>query len=349
MSEVKVSIIMPVYNAEKYLKETLESVKRQSFKDFELIAINDGSVDSSKKILESYVDDINIKIINKENSGVSASRNRGIAEATGKYICFLDSDDVLHRDYLSVLYDVALKQDSDIVFCEYEPFYGTFYERSYEKDIVSEELYGTYKQKTFDYVMDIGLATSPCIKMYKASLIKEKVIAFNEKSSYGEDMFFNWKVFLVSNKVYYIKKILYGYRQNVGSITTKYHDNLFETYLNEYEQLKMFGGINSVDSITLNNSINKNLLKVLPSFLRMNIRRKSPILDKYKYVKEISNHDDIWHALQEWKEGNNVKNKLYHAMINKKYFQALCHGAYMEYRFRLARCIKSWRARNGRK
>lgn len=348
MSEVKVSIIMPVYNAERYLKETLESVKRQSFKDYELIAINDGSIDSSEAILESYIDDINIRIISQENVGVSATRNRGIREACGEYICFWDSDDIWHKDCLNILYSASKENDANIVFCDYKPFYQNFIECEYDEKVEASDICGLHKTKSFDYVMGVGLGTSLGIKMFRTDLLVDNDIIFNEKSSYGEDMFFTWKAFLVSNKIYYVKKVLYGYRQNVTGITTKVHKDLFEIYLNEYEQLRLFGERNKIDGIELNQSIRANLLKVIPSFLRMNIRRKSSIFEKYQYVKYLNNHDEIQLALQECKAGENSKNKLYQVMIDKKYFQILCHGAYMEYRFRLARCIKNWRIKDGR-
>lgn len=108
---VAVSIIMPVYNVEKYLKKTLESVEAQSFQNYELIAINDGSTDKSFEILKMYQDRMpQLYIMDQKNSGVSTARNRGIKRATGEYVCFLDADDQLSPDYLEHMYKIAVEK-----------------------------------------------------------------------------------------------------------------------------------------------------------------------------------------------------------------------------------------------
>ena len=95
MQQPKVSVIVPVYNVEKYLKQCLDSIVNQTYKNLEIIIVNDGTKDNSMKIVEEYLQDKRIKVINKENGGLSSARNRGIEEATGEYISFVDSDDYI--------------------------------------------------------------------------------------------------------------------------------------------------------------------------------------------------------------------------------------------------------------
>ncbi len=116
MNALKVSLIIPVYNTEKYLRQCLDSVISQTFKEFECICINDGSTDNSLPILQEYINkDIRFKLIDKKNEGVSVARNTGIQNATGKYIVFIDSDDWITKDYIEVLYNTIEKYDCDLV------------------------------------------------------------------------------------------------------------------------------------------------------------------------------------------------------------------------------------------
>ncbi|EKT4550943.1 glycosyltransferase family 2 protein [Flavobacterium psychrophilum] len=119
-----VSIIIPVFNAEKFLDETIKSVLNQTLKEIEIILVNDGSKDNSLEVCEKYANlDARIKIISQENSGVSITRNNGLSEANGNYIYFLDSDDTINKDFIKTSYQKAIENDSDIVilgkyFCD---------------------------------------------------------------------------------------------------------------------------------------------------------------------------------------------------------------------------------------
>ena len=109
----KFSIIIPVYNVEKYIKKCLDSVFSQSYKDYEVIVVNDGSTDKSMDIAKEY----NVKIINQKNAGLSITRNNGLQIANGEYISFIDSDDWVDLDFLEKLYNTAKKYDADIAAC----------------------------------------------------------------------------------------------------------------------------------------------------------------------------------------------------------------------------------------
>src|SRR5471030_870825 len=116
---INVSIITPVYNVERCIEKTINSIINQSSKNFELLLIDDGSKDRSIEIAENLLinSDVNYRIISQENGGVSVARNKGIKEAKGEYICFLDSDDYIHKEYIKLMYEKASTCNCDLVFC----------------------------------------------------------------------------------------------------------------------------------------------------------------------------------------------------------------------------------------
>ena len=124
MSGLAISLVMPVYNVEKYLKRALESVQTQTFKNFELIIVNDGSTDGSKAIAESFCEkNENFILINQENQGPSVARNTGLKVCKGDYIGFMDSDDYLEPEFLESLYTAATENDADIACCNFNLYY----------------------------------------------------------------------------------------------------------------------------------------------------------------------------------------------------------------------------------
>jgi glycosyltransferase involved in cell wall biosynthesis len=118
MNEIKVSVIIPVYNVEKYIKKSLESVMNQTLKEIEIICVNDGTKDNSRKIIEEYAQkDERIKIIDKENGGLSSARNAGMEIARGEYLGFVDSDDWIEETMYEKLYEKAKADESQMVIC----------------------------------------------------------------------------------------------------------------------------------------------------------------------------------------------------------------------------------------
>ena len=348
---VIVSIVMPVYNAEKYLRYTLDSVKAQTFKQYELIAINDGSTDNSLKILQDYQRNMKqLRIVDQENTGVSTARNNGIKAVEGEYLCFLDADDYLHPDYLGNLYEIMDKEKVDIVCCDYQVFYTKECEFSGDEntfnDSHTENIYDTYGKVSFDYMMSIGLGTALWNKMYRKSLLLDNGIQFFPESSYGEDMFFNWKAVLVSRSVFLIKRKLYGYRLSETGASVKYHPELFEHYEREYKQLIQFGKIHNFDISVLKKSVQINLAHRISSFLRMNIRRNVNWIEKYKYLKYLREKESIDQALQTWNEydkekTNKKERKMLELLKNKKYMYVFINSIYSEKKMQLARKIKT--------
>lgn len=138
----RISVIVPVYNVEKYLDKCVQSILNQTYENIELVLIDDGSTDGSSKICDKYGKiDSRVKVIHKENGGLSSARNRGIDEAVGKFITFIDSDDYIHHQMLEILYEGIIKNKSDISICEYRRFdeNETIEEEDYDKEVISFE------------------------------------------------------------------------------------------------------------------------------------------------------------------------------------------------------------------
>ena len=230
---IDISILMPVYNAEKYLNETIDTIKNQSFSNWELIIVDDGSIDNSKEICTKLMnDDKRIKYIFQENLGVSHTRNVALENAQGKYIVFVDSDDLIHEDYLKILINSIEKNNSDISVCNFieRKISNTGKIEDITREFYLKEVMEMAEMK--DYIMDFGnsgLLNPLWNKIYKNQIIKENNITFDEKVETGEDFIFNLQYFRKVKKISFIKDSLYYYiRRNNNSITYKYIENMYE-------------------------------------------------------------------------------------------------------------------------
>lgn len=249
MNAAKISIIIPVYNVEKYLKKCLESVINQTMTEIEIICVNDGSTDSSPHILKEFAQkDHRIKIINKENGGIASARNRGLEYATGEYIGFVDSDDWIEPHMYEILYNNAKKHDKDMVMCLAHLFDEKNQELLYNNPYFTLECFNESfddvvfnHQDTTNFLFKINV--TPWNKIYKTSFLKKNKITFPEGLDFEDNTFF-YESYLKANKVSLVRKHLYFYRINRrGSFITtgnkRFFDvipiqNLNETLVREY-------------------------------------------------------------------------------------------------------------------
>ena len=215
---VDISIIVPIYNASKYLKKCLDSLVNQTKKELEFILINDGSTDDSESIIKSYEDD-RIKYFKRSNHGIGKTRNFGINKSTGKYIMFLDSDDYLKTDACEVLYKRIEKEKLDLVVCD---FYRV-------NSNVLEEKINYFKNTSLKdnpkLLLDINLA--PWNKIYRSDLIKDNKIKFVEDLKY-EDAPFVALALLKSKNIGKVNKALVYYMVHDKSETTVRDERIFD-------------------------------------------------------------------------------------------------------------------------
>lgn len=222
---MKVSVIVPVYNVEKYIKKCLDSLVNQTLDGVEIIVVNDGSPDNSQKIIGEYTKKYkNVKSYIKENGGLSDARNYGIKKATGEYISFVDSDDYIRNDMLEIMYNYAIKEDLDVVVCDSI----NVYDNGSEILIKSNNNYSDNDVR--NYIISPPMA---CTRLFKKTIFDK--IQF-KKNIYYEDLEMTPKVVNITDKIGFVSEGLYYYVQRDGSIMKQ---NVFnKKLLNIFDVLK---------------------------------------------------------------------------------------------------------------
>lgn len=227
-----ISFIVPVYNAEKYLEQCIDSILNQSYDRIELILINDGSTDRSGEICDAYGQkDDRVKVIHQDNAGPSVARNRGIEAATGEYIQFVDSDDHIASHMTETLMK-TMSDEVQLVICGYELI------TKEEDRVISSKNFSFYKPGNYakeDFLEHFGEIYQDYYihynwnKLYIAELIQKNGIRFNQDVIRGEDLLFNLQYLDHCKKIAIISDFLYYYtNSNDGSITSTFRTNLFE-------------------------------------------------------------------------------------------------------------------------
>lgn len=216
-----ISIIVPIYNAEKYLNKCIKSLINQSKEELEFILVNDGSTDSSEEIIKTYKDK-RIKYFKNKNQGIGKTRNFGIEKATGKYIMFLDSDDYLREDACQILYDKAETEKLDLVICD---FYRVEEKNDFQEKIIIPEFKNTTLKENKNLLLDVNLA--PWNKLYKARLLKKNKIKFVENLKY-EDAPFVVEAMDKAKKIGQVPECLNYYIIHKNSETTVRDKRVFD-------------------------------------------------------------------------------------------------------------------------
>lgn len=216
----KISIIVPVYNVEEYLENCINSILNQTFKDFELILVNDGSTDKSLDICKHYknIDD-RIYIIDKKNGGLSSARNVGLDIAKGEYIAFVDSDDYIHPQMYEILYNVIIKNDADMSLCDFKKVFSLnenliFYDKSNDEFMKIEYLTNIESLHRMNQNNGVVFVVA-WNKLYKRELFNN--LRYKEGIIH-EDEYIVHRILYAAKKINYIHKELYFYMQRGGSI-----------------------------------------------------------------------------------------------------------------------------------
>ncbi|MGU8471675.1 glycosyltransferase family 2 protein [Clostridium perfringens] len=243
----KVSIIIPIYNVEKYLKRCIESIRNQTLKDIEIILVDDESPDRCPEICDYYKKiDKRIKVIHKKNGGLGLARNSGLNIACGKYVAFIDSDDFLELDMFEILYNKAYFENADVVISggfirelksgkvelQQEVDFEEIFENKENTKIIPLKMMGALA----NYHKDYELEMSACKGIYRRKLIEDKRIRFHsERELISEDLVFHFDLFQYTNRVVLIPQSFYHYCENEGSLTKKYDDSRFFRNIEFYD------------------------------------------------------------------------------------------------------------------
>ena len=207
-----ISIIVPVYNVENYLKECLDSILNQTYQNIEVIIIDDGSTDNSSKICDEYAKkDKRIQVIHQQNSGLSVARNNGIKLSKGKYLSFIDSDDIIHSQMIELLNQEIKKNKCDISICKYQSFTDKYIEKQVEYKVKIMNQFEFLK----NLMIDKEISSHACNKLYKKELFKKVTYPVGKKY---EDIGTTYKLGLNADSICYLNIELYGYRVRQNSI-----------------------------------------------------------------------------------------------------------------------------------
>lgn len=242
---MKISVIIPVYNAEKFLHKCLESVLNQTYKDYEIILVNDGSKDNSGAICDEYAEKYDfIRAIHKENGGASSARNYGMKLAQGEYINFVDADDWMELDMYEKLVNAA-GDGVDLVMCNckrpdgnggYNEFNYNLPFGYYDREKILECVYPCLVMQEH---MDFNPLISPCGKLYKRSLFIDNDIYFDEELKFCEDELFSAIVSEKMQSFYYLNnEHLYIYYYNPNSSVTSFNAKKWGVYIDLYEKTR---------------------------------------------------------------------------------------------------------------
>lgn len=220
-NQALVSVIIPVYNVEKFLRECVDSVINQTYENLEIILVDDGSTDSSGKICDEYVDkDERVTVVHQKNGGLSQARNRGLEESTGEYIYFLDSDDYITENSFEILLGIVEKDGSDIVFFDAKSFADTN-DFVVKQNYIRKNIYNTDTgYNVFSAMAKNGEYHSAVpLLFFKKSLLAESKITFIPDILY-EDMVFTYQIFCTASVVSQCSEALYFRRYRKNSITS---------------------------------------------------------------------------------------------------------------------------------
>ena len=308
--EIKISVIIACYNVEKYLVQCLDSVINQTFENLEIIVVNDGSKDATLTILQEYQSrDKRIIIINQQNQGLSGARNSGIKIATGQYLMFIDSDDWIDLETLT-LCNASLKENiTNLVFFSYTKEYQNksidkyilpknhFY-NSTEIKILHKRIFGLSGEQLAQPEHADSIVTA-WGKLYNTAIIQENNLKFVDCKIIGtEDMLFNVYYFNYIQSANYINKCLYHYRKNNNSsLTSTYKNKLKQQWTNLYGFVQEFINKHQLDNtyqLAFNNRISMSIIS-----LGLNeLHSDNGFLNQIKKIKLIINNPDYKSAIK---------------------------------------------------
>ena len=323
MIDSKISIIVPVYNVERYLRKCLDSLINQTYKNIEIICVNDGSTDDSLDILNEYANkDKRITVVNKKNGGISDARNVGISKASGEYMMFVDSDDWIDLETCEKSLEAMNKYSVDVVLYSYV---REFDNKSLPKIIFNEDcyfniddtrnklyrrLFGLYGEE-LKQPENADAIVTVWGKLYKSKLIINNNIKFVDVKTVGscEDGLFNIEVFHYVKTAYFINKAYYHYRKDNVSFTASYRYDLFNKWHNLYDAMDYQISKNNLDTSfkeALNNRIALNMIGLGLNTLAkpvsfFNKRKELKIILKDNQIKNAVKSLDISYFPLHWK------------------------------------------------
>ena len=221
MEDIKVSIVIAVYNTEKYLKKCLDSIRNQTYMNLEVIMVNDGSTDNSIDILQKYEkEDNRFKLYEQSNQGPGAAKNMGLTQSTGDYLIFIDSDDWIDKDFIEKCVEKASINNADIIYCDY-------IKETQDGQIIKYGKLSNYSNETLENIVKLNMTEKiPCgasKKMIKRSIIKKSNACFSDVVA-GEELQYTLRSVIAAKSIEFSSDSYYHYVQRAGSQSKKHCD-----------------------------------------------------------------------------------------------------------------------------
>ncbi|MFC0216458.1 glycosyltransferase [Paenibacillus chartarius] len=304
---VKVSVIIPVYNAGPYLEACIESLRKQTLQACEFIFVNDGSTDGSKAIIDRWKElDSRILLIDQSNQGVSMARNHGLERATGEYVGFVDADDTVEPDMFEVLYSSAKQTDCDVAFSNFRSEMGRHLVVTRYPFPVNTVLGSDFiDRELLPYFLKSDDLNTVCTKLFKRSVILRTGAAFPKNVALGEDGMFTMAFLAGADSALYVDYTGYYYREVAGSATRNLlSKDYFGRALEVYRQ-DVSGWIGDrVDHSHIRRLKSIRLIHSVKSYIHTYLAPSAEISfgSRYAYVRNMLNHDAVKEALPNYLE-----------------------------------------------
>lgn len=320
---MKLSVIIPIYNGEKFIRKSIDSVLNQTVSDLELILVDDGSKDNSGKICDEYAQkDSRIKVIHKENVGVSAARNDGISTAQGEYIGFVDADDWIEPNMFEDLIEKAQASSSDIVMCDATTVY---FDGRTEPDTITQ-LKGNIllNRDRFSSRLLLEMAGSAWRCIYSNSMIKKHDIKFPVGVKFSEDRIFNIYAMGYADKISYIKKPYYNRFINNKSAVHSFHEDYFEAYKLAAKEIEkaIAAAWNNDDEYQvayLSQLITGALMAICNFYYKTSTLSSK---EKAAKVKAVCSDETLSAAISKY----GAENRLYRWLMNKEVYKLIAYA-----------------------
>lgn len=318
MEKNKVSIIVPVYNVEKYLRECVDSIIQQNYENWEIILVDDGSKDSSPAICDEYSSkDSRIITIHQENAGPSRARNHGLDKATGQFVMFVDSDDHINQNMISKMVETINSNQADLVICGYARFSDDSYDpRSYSNEplilMTNRGRLANFYTKPNTNMFGISIWA----KLYRNDIIQNNKIRFNPEISYEEDCQFNIDYFEKINRIAVINDIFYMYRQMTVSLSKGYKKDTFQFLVAGYNRRVQF--VKDYSPKTSLNGLHGILLMVVKSTILKIYHSDLSTVQKIKEYQKLLDFEEVQYVASVLGKSKNNLTRVLQELIAKK-------------------------------
>lgn len=305
-----ISVIIPIYNVEQYLKRCVDSVLSQTYTQLEVILVDDGSPDCCGQMCDEYkANDNRVKVIHKENAGQGLARNSALEIATGEYVTFVDADDYIDKTHIENLYKALADNNAQAVIgthtavgCDGQkrkiPL--LFKEGVYEDQQIITDIVLPLIGADEEYPSDVMVNSSTCMNLYEMDIIRQNSLRFiSERYAVAEDQYFNIDYFYYANRIVAVNEYGYYYYENTASTSRKYNEKRFERTLNYYhtinERVKRYG----LESVVEYRADRSFLMKIRVN-IRLIVLSDLRFSEKRKKIREILKNDIVATCLKNY-------------------------------------------------